>query len=197
VKNLFSCSKGKEPLFWICFPFAHDRRSFGLRQFFAACNRPLVLSLLVAVFGFVSAAGASDLPGEKLSTEISTTIMSPYCPGRTLSACPSTKALELRKKIKSRALKGEGKEQILAWLQQTYGESVLAAPRAGIAKVLAWTVPFIFVLLGLLLSLLKAKSLRASKGSEIKVVGPENRNQSSVVEQQFIDREIAQRLKQE
>ncbi len=164
--------------------------------------RVVALSALLLVHLSGSEAKASDLPGEKLSQEISSTIMSPYCPGRTLSACPSTKALELRKKIKGRAIQGQGKDEIISWLDETYGDSILAAPKAGIARLLAWTVPVIFVLVGLCLSILKARSLKrqpelAQDTLDGGGAGASKGELQTSQNEEFLSKEIAQRLGEE
>ena len=186
------------------------RRSYGLRQFYqirlsvSFSLGLLVLFVLLSLIFPAQDSQASDLPGEKLSQEISSTIMSPYCPGRTLSACPSTKALELRKKIKGKAIQGQGRQEILSWLDDTYGDSILAAPKAGVARLLAWTVPVIFVLVGLGLSILKARSLKRQPESAPDALGAEKNlgemskgESSSSQDEEFLSREIAQRLGEE
>lgn len=55
-------------------------------------------------------------------------IMSPYCPGLVLAACPSGDARELRVEIRERIEAGETRAGIEADLVTRYGQGVLADP---------------------------------------------------------------------
>jgi cytochrome c-type biogenesis protein CcmH len=55
-------------------------------------------------------------------------IMSPFCPGLVLTACPSEDARELRTEIRQRLEAGEPREAIEADLVARYGQGVLADP---------------------------------------------------------------------
>jgi len=58
-------------------------------------------------------------------------IMSPFCPGLTLAACPSPAAEHLRTEIKTRMAAGESSDAIERDLITRYGERVRAMPPAG------------------------------------------------------------------
>jgi cytochrome c-type biogenesis protein CcmH len=81
--------------------------------------------------------------------EISGNVMSPFCPGRLLSDCPSGQAAELRQKIEKRIEAGEKKEAVLESIYKLYGDELRAAPKTSGFGLVAWLAPFIFLLLGL------------------------------------------------
>ena len=58
---------------------------------------------------------------EIITQEISDNVMSPFCPGLTLSACPSPQAKDLRLEIKSLLENGYSKEAVINQLKITYG----------------------------------------------------------------------------
>lgn len=93
---------------------------------------------LLAVAGLAVAATATaalaagrgpDPAAIPTADEVERRVMSPFCPGLTLSDCPTTQAAELRGRIAGRIDAGGTNEEIDRWLVGSYGESVLARPR--------------------------------------------------------------------
>ncbi len=75
-------------------------------------------------------------------------LMSPFCPGRTLAACPSPQAGELRQWIVFQALAGRTRDDIERSLYDRYGDVLLASPRAEGWGLSAYAVPIGAFLLG-------------------------------------------------
>lgn len=89
---------------------------------------------------------------EPVAQSIFTTVMSPYCPGKLLSDCPSAKASELKHFIRDELAQGKSKEEVILKLQDEYGaETLRAVPEASGFGLLAWLVPILFLVGGLLL----------------------------------------------
>jgi cytochrome c-type biogenesis protein CcmH/NrfF len=77
-------------------------------------------------------------------------LMSPFCPGRTLAACPSPQADQLRQWILFQAAAGQTPEQVEESLLDRFGDSILSAPKAeGGWGVSAYAIPIAGFLLGL------------------------------------------------
>jgi cytochrome c-type biogenesis protein CcmH/NrfF len=57
-------------------------------------------------------------------------LMSPFCPGRTLAACPSPQADELRQWILFQAAAGQSRAEIEKTLFERFGDAMLSAPKA-------------------------------------------------------------------
>ena len=72
-------------------------------------------------------------------------VMSPFCPGRTLTDCPSPHAALLREKIKGWMMLGMTDDQIQQELLRLHGNVVLALPRTATE----WTMPVLVLLSGL------------------------------------------------
>lgn len=71
---------------------------------------------------------ASDLPSERAHAvlqELSNDLMSPYCPGRTIAACPSKAARKLEDEILAKAEQGQGREAIEADLVARFGTDII------------------------------------------------------------------------
>lgn len=92
-----------------------------------------------------------DLPPEqkKIADQVFSNTMSPYCPGRLLSDCPSTSASELKENLRKRIAAGETVEDINLYLESVYGQAIHATPPARGFGLFAWLTPAIFFILGL------------------------------------------------
>jgi len=75
-------------------------------------------------------------------------VMSPFCPGRTLSACTSGQADTLRMWILVQEAAGRSQEDVHAELVAKYGDVVLSAPRPEGFGVTAYVLPALFFLGG-------------------------------------------------
>ena len=109
----------------------------------AALIVPLVLSFAAP------APGASDPEG--WSYQLWNELMSPYCPGRSLAACPSSQADTLRMWILTQEAAGASKAEVEEQLYERYGDVILAAPRAQGFGITAYAIPVVVFLAGGLL----------------------------------------------
>lgn len=67
---------------------------------------------------------------ELILQELSNDLMSPYCPGRTISSCPSGNARKLEDHILEQARAGKTREEIEADLVDRFGPDIVGyAPR--------------------------------------------------------------------
>jgi cytochrome c-type biogenesis protein CcmH/NrfF len=69
--------------------------------------------------------GEPSLAAEQIAQSLSHELMSPYCPGRTLSSCPSPNARKLEAFILEEASNGKSKEQIEQELVASFGREKL------------------------------------------------------------------------
>lgn len=112
-------------------------------------------------FLFISAIATADTIDDRLSNdqreifkEIESDLLSPFCPGRLLRDCPSTATRNLKEDIKTKILEGKTAEAVKEELIEKYGEDLRAAPPKSGIGLLAWYLPVVFLLLGLLLLVL-------------------------------------------
>ena len=76
------------------------------------------------------------------------TVMSPYCPGRTIANCPSPEAAELQTAIRRELRSGKAPEEVKEELYATFGDEIRSAPRASGFGLLAWAIPGLALLGG-------------------------------------------------
>ena len=138
---------------------------FAVRSF---ARRLLLCCALVAPGVSPSAAGAQavsppDAPAtaqasytpeiEREARAIFADVLSPYCPGLSLTACPSQGAFVLKDSIRKQLAVGMTTEQVWAELEARFGESIYAKPKARGVGLLAWIGPYIAIAFaGLLLT---------------------------------------------
>jgi cytochrome c-type biogenesis protein CcmH len=108
-----------------------------------------ICTLLVLVFD----CSAVDLTAdqERVAQNIFSTTMSPYCPGRLLSDCPSNSASELKENLRTRVAAGESEGQIELYLESIYGQGIHALPPTRGFGLVAWLTPVLFLGVGLLI----------------------------------------------
>ena len=122
------------------------------------------------------AAGAQDTiaVGHDLTraSQLFGSLMSPFCPGLTLAACPSPQAETLRVWIRTRLDEGQTPGAILESLAATYGEGIRGAPRAQGIGLALWVLPVAALLCG---GAVLLWWLRAHAGAAIEPAGQSDR----------------------
>ena len=98
-------------------------------------RRVVLLACLLALG--VGSAGAERPWSEQLQREL----MSPYCPGRSLTECPSPQATELRLWIQAQERAGVPRETVEARLFERFGDQLRHGPRAEGFGLWAYLVP--------------------------------------------------------
>ena len=130
-----------------------------MRRSFAAVGA-LLLALAVAA---PSAPAEEAGEPESWAYAYYNEVMSPFCPGRTLSACTSGQAENLRAWILIQAAAGRSREDVHAELFERYGDVILAAPEAVGFGVTAYVIPFgVFLLGGLVVAVFLRRQTRAA-----------------------------------
>jgi cytochrome c-type biogenesis protein CcmH/NrfF len=115
-------------------------RMLGLAGIFAA--------LLFGVSAATAADGEATAEPEGWAYKISHDLMSPFCPGRTLSACTSPQADDLRMWLIVQEASGRSREDVEAELFERYGNVLRPAPLAEGFGLTAYVFPVIAFLAG-------------------------------------------------
>ena len=93
----------------------------------------------------------ADTDSDKTAQKIIHSVMSPFCPGRLLSDCPSAQAHQLREKIQEDLKAGKSEATVLDSLYAIYGETVRSAPAFSGFGITAWITPIIALIIGSIL----------------------------------------------
>lgn len=108
----------------------------------------LALVLSVAWAGGASAQESTRSSHPEANRAIDA-LRSPFCPGLMLEVCPSPQAEALRDSIQMLAEGGMTSRELVEWMVGNHGEIYRAVPKAEGAGLLAWLVPPLALLLGI------------------------------------------------
>jgi cytochrome c-type biogenesis protein CcmH/NrfF len=117
-------------------------------------RRSIAVWSAVLLTSFLSLHAGAEAPAEppaQLDTEsarrahrLSSDLMSPYCPGRTLADCPSPDAAALRRELRNLLDAGVPEKEVRTQLEARFGGAISGVPRTR----LGWVLPGIALLLG-------------------------------------------------
>jgi len=102
---------------------------------------------VVVLFSFLM-LGAGNAAAKSWSYDLADELMSPYCPGRTLSSCPSPQAAELVQWMVVQEAGGATQEQVVEMLIERFGEEILGAPPAKGITLWAYVLPVLGFVVG-------------------------------------------------
>lgn len=121
-------------------------------------------------------------------------LMSPFCPGRTLAACTSGQATELRQWILLQEAAGTSREEVIAILEQRFGDVIKSSPEAEGWGLAAWLLPGAVFLLGALAVTLVLRRMVATPSAQPAPAAPVAAVPASSADDELarqVDREIA------
>lgn len=146
-------------------------------------TRAILLCAIALVFLYE--LGGPSLAQGLTAQEVAGEVMSPACPGKLLIDCTSGEAEQLRELIRQRISQGQTKEQIINYLVEVYGVTILASPPKSGFYLAAWALPFLALLYGALVLLLVVKIWARRRGrAEAGAAGNEESGATSPAAQQ-------------
>lgn len=133
------------------------------------------LCLAIALCAVALPAAAAD--ADSWHYDMWNSMMSPYCPGRSLLDCPSGQATELREWIAEQEKLGRRREDVEAQLYEQFGDVILQAPKASGFGLAAYVTPVIGIAVGALVLVIflrrQAARTQAAPAPVATVVDPE------------------------
>jgi len=129
----------------------------------------LLAFVLVAAALPVSTAFAVDPVEESWAYDLAGEVMSPFCPGRTLSSCPSPQAAELIQWVILQEAAGATRAEVEDQLYARYGDVIRGAPKAEGWGLAAYVIPpFAAIIgIGLVVFVLRRLSSGGSTSTEV------------------------------
>ena len=92
-------------------------------------------------------------------------LKSPYCPGLMLEVCPTIGGAALRDSIETLADQGWDSDRLVEWVIGNHGEHYRALPKREGKALVAWLVPPLAVLSGMVLVVVALRAMRRSRPS--------------------------------
>ena len=139
--------------------------AFGNGPIMSSTTLSLYVTVVLALVAPAALAGQYSAEVETAASEIFHATMSPFCPGRTLTTCPSSQAAELKDEIRAKLAAGVSPDSIRAELYAEYGEMVRATPPKSGFGLLAWLVPGLAFLVGALVLMRRLGRMRTAAGT--------------------------------
>ena len=116
----------------------------GARPLHAGWLRRLALGCACGVLWLtlaIPAVAQIDPEAPSWGYALSHELMSPFCPGRTLAACTSPQAAELRQWILLQEAAGTNREEVIGILEERYGDVIRSTPEVEGWGLAAWLLP--------------------------------------------------------
>ncbi len=107
------------------------------------------LFITVLLIFTLSCVREDDLTLEQQAHLLDRQLMCPICDGQTLDQSQAQISKDMRGVIRYKLQAGESSEEIKAYFVSRYGQEVLAAPSGGGLNTLAWVMPAVISLLGI------------------------------------------------
>ena len=114
--------------------------------------RALFVMILLLCAPSFARADANSEALDKQSYEMYQQVFSPFCPGRSLNDCPSSKAHELKLEMRQKLEQGVPPDQILQAVFSRFGDKYRAVPLFEGIGTMVWLAPIGFVVVGLTLA---------------------------------------------
>jgi cytochrome c-type biogenesis protein CcmH len=132
-----------------------------------------VIALCVALSVSVAHADERSELLDRQATTLYQQVFSPFCPGRSLNDCPSSKAGELKDQMRAELEAGKAPEVILNEVFQKYGDQYRAVPQFSGVGMFVWLVPMAFVAIGLMIAIGVSGRRKKRAGSDVVSNAPE------------------------
>jgi cytochrome c-type biogenesis protein CcmH len=113
-----------------------------------AKKRVLILLTLIILATLVSKSFSLSESIDDEAREIAYLLMCPVCQGQSVAESNSELAKDMRSIIRQKLEAGEGKEEIIDYFVNRYGESILGYPPVKGVNLLLWILPAFAVVLG-------------------------------------------------
>jgi len=111
-------------------------------------RRAAVTAATVLLLGIGIGAAPAHAAEQDWGYQLAHDLMSPFCPGRTLAACTSPQAAELRQWILLQESAGATREEVVANLQARFGDVIKSEPNAEGWGLAAWLLPIGALVIG-------------------------------------------------
>ncbi len=126
--------------------------------------------LILACCWLVATAGAAyaQTPDtdydESEAQAIDRMLMCPVCPAESIDQAQVPLARQMRQRVREMLTAGAGRQEILAYFADRYGQDVLASPPKSGVNLLAWILPIVGVVAALAVGLLVIRAMTSNNG---------------------------------
>ena len=121
-------------------------------------------------------------------------LRSPFCPGLMLEVCSHPDSKVLRDTLQDMAHAGLSSDSMVTWMLATYGEQYRAVPEASGSGLLAWLMPPLVLLGGVLFVVVGLIHVRKRRPVDARPADPLSKDEESVLEAALLEMKTAEEV---
>ena len=132
----------------------------------------LVLSTALVIFVASACISEDDLTIDQRAYQLSQQLMCPVCDGQTLDQSQAQISEDMKAVVREKLETGETNQEIRTYFVERYGELVLAAPTTSGFSLVAWAMPLLIFLAGVLVVINAMRRMRSKPATLAANVSP-------------------------
>jgi len=110
-----------------------------------------MISLFMAMsFALAAAAQTSDADIELRAKDVGRSLRCVVCQNQSIDESDAPLAMDMRKLVRTRLKEGDSNAEVIAYMQERYGDFVLLKPPVQSNTYLLWFMPFLLLFAGLI-----------------------------------------------
>ena len=110
-----------------------------------------VTSFFIALsFAFAATAQTSNAEIEARAKNVGRSLRCVVCQNQSIDESDAPLAMDMRKLVRERLKEGDSNAEVIAYMQERYGDFVLLKPPVQSNTYLLWFTPFLLLLAGLI-----------------------------------------------
>ena len=110
-----------------------------------------LISIFMAMsFAFAATAQTSNAEIEARAKEVGRSLRCVVCQNQSIDESDAPLAMDMRKLVRERLKEGDSNAEVIAYMQERYGDFVLLKPPVQSNTYLLWFTPFLLLLAGLI-----------------------------------------------
>ena len=106
--------------------------------------------LMVLSVAFVATAQTSNADIELRAKDVGRSLRCVVCQNQSIDESDAPLAMDMRKLVRERLKEGDSNAEVIAYMQERYGDFVLLKPPVQSNTYLLWFTPFLLLLAGLI-----------------------------------------------
>jgi len=110
----------------------------------------IISLIMVLSFALADAAQTSDADIELRAKDVGRSLRCVVCQNQSIDESDAPLAMDMRKLVRTRLKEGDSNAEVIAYMQERYGDFVLLKPPVQSNTYLLWFMPFLLLFAGLI-----------------------------------------------
>jgi cytochrome c-type biogenesis protein CcmH len=130
-----------------------------------------VIAVLAAIWSFVLLSSPHNQTLDEQVQNVASQLKCPVCQGESVANSPALIAQQMRGVIRQQLQSGKSEQEVIAYFVDRYGEQIVWSPPWQGFTLLAWLMPIVLLLIGVLLLFFTLHDWRISSRSHATLGG--------------------------